>query len=167
MKNRKNIIVVIMFAVILFMITVYAIFQTNLNISSTGNITTTWDIDITKISSSFVGSAYDISIPTYSGTTATFAAGLYKPGDRADYSITVTNSGTIDAVIGNILFDTKGSDYIVHEVSGIQKGQTINKQESITFTLSVKFDENATIIPSDKTKDITMSIICVQPESNS
>lgn len=162
MRSKKNIIMIAICVAVLFMVTVYAVLQTNLNITGAGNITTNWQVEITNITSSFVGDAYDISTPTYTGTTATFNAGLYKPGDRVDYSITVTNRGTVDAIIDDVVVDTQGSPYIIYEVSDLQYDVKLEKQKTITFTLSAEFDINATVIPEDKTKNITMNIICVQ-----
>ena len=81
-RNKKKIIIGGMMITVLLMVVVYAAFMTRLTINGTGNITSTWNIEITNIQSNITGTAYNISEPTYSGTNATFNAGLNKPGDK-------------------------------------------------------------------------------------
>mgnify|MGYP005789573073 CR=1 FL=1 len=71
-RNKKNIIIGVMIVAVLVMVVVYAAFMTRLTINGTGNIASTWNIEITNITSSITGTAYNITEPTYNSTTASF-----------------------------------------------------------------------------------------------
>ena len=163
-RNKKKIIIGIMCVLVLVMVVVYAAFMTRLTINGTGNITSTWNIEITNIQSNITGTAYNISEPTYSGTNATFNAGLNKPGDKIEYSITVRNNGSIDAIINTVNIKTTGSYVIIFTVEGIQNQERLASEESKTFKIIVEFDREATSIPSDTTKEIIMDINCIQDD---
>ena len=156
-RNKKNIIIGVMIVAVLVMVVVYAAFMTRLTINGTGNITSTWDIEITSITSSITGTAYNIENPTYNGTNATFNAGLRKPGDKIEYSITIKNSGSIDAIINEVNIKTTGSYVIIYTIEGIQNQERLVSGATKTFKIIVEFDREATSIPSDTTKvlDIT------------
>ena len=48
-KNKKKIVMGVMIVAILIMVIGFAAFSTTLNINGTGNITSTWNIEITSI----------------------------------------------------------------------------------------------------------------------
>ena len=72
MYKNKKIIIGVMITAVLVMAVGFAAFRTTLNINGTGNIASTWNIEITNITSSITGTAYNITEPTYSSTTASF-----------------------------------------------------------------------------------------------
>ena len=166
-RNKKNIIIGIMCITVLIMVVVYAAFQTRLTINGTGNITSTWNIEITSITSSITGTAYNISNPSYTGTTASFEAGLKKPGDKIEYSITIKNSGSVDAIINEVNVQTTGSYVIIYTIEGIQNQERLMSGASKTFKIIVEFDKEATSIPSDTTKEFIMNIECIQDDGQS
>ena len=163
-RNKKKIVIGILCIVVLIMVVVYAAFNTRLTINGTGNITSTWNIEITSITSSITGTAYNITEPTYSGTNATFNAGLKKPGDKIEYNITITNNGSIDAIINTVDIKTTGSYVILYTVEGIQNQERLASKGSKIFKIIVEFDREATSIPSDTTKEIIMNIECIQDD---
>ena len=163
-RNKKKIMIGILCIAVLIMVVVYAAFMTRLTINGTGNITSTWNIEITSITSNITGNAYNIENPTYSGTNATFNAGLIKPGDKIEYNITVTNNGSIDAIINTVDIKTTGSYVILYTVEGIQNQERLASKGSKTFKIIVEFDREATSIPSDTTKEIIMNIECIQDD---
>ena len=67
-RNKKSIIIGVMIVAVCIMAIGFAAFNANLNINGTGNITSTWNIEITSITSSITGTAYNIENPTYNGT---------------------------------------------------------------------------------------------------
>ena len=166
-RNKKKIMIGILCIVVLIMVVVYAAFNTRLTINGTGNITSTWNIEITSITSNITGNAYNIENPTYSGTNATFNAGLIKPGDKIEYNITVTNNGSIDAIINTVDIKTTGSYVILYTVEGIQNQERLASKGSKTFKIIVEFDREATSIPNDTTKEIIMNIECIQDDGQS
>ena len=118
--------------IVVLMVVVYAAFNTRLTINGTGNITSTWNIEITSITSNITGSAYNITEPSYNGTSATFNAGLIKPGDKIEYNITVVNHGSIDAIINEVQAETKGSSVILYSLEGIQNQERLASKGSKT-----------------------------------
>ena len=136
-RNKKKIIIGAMCALILVMVVVYAAFMTRLTINGTGNITSTWNIEITNITSSITGTAYNITEPTYNGANATFNAGLNKPGDKIEYSITVTNNGSVDAIINEVNIKTTGSYVIIYTIEGIQNQERLASEANKTFKIIV------------------------------
>ena len=153
-----------MCALVLVMVVVYAAFMTGLTINRTGNITSTWSIEITSITSSITGTAYNISEPSYNSTSATFNAGLRKPGDKIEYSITIKNSGSVDAIINEVNIKTTGSYVIIYTIEEIQNQERLTSGASKTFKIIVEFDREATSIPSDTTKELIMDIECIQDD---
>ena len=163
-RNKKNIIIGVMIVAVLVMVVVYAALMTRLTINGTGNIISTWNIEITSITSNITGTAYNIENPTYNGTNATFNAGLRKPGDKIEYSITVKNNGSVDAIINEVNIKTTGSYVIIYTIEGIQNQERLTSGASKTFKIIVEFDREATSIPSDTTKELIMNINCIQDD---
>ena len=98
-KNRKqrNIMIISLVAVLICMVVGYAAFSTKLNITGTSNITSSFDVKITDITSgSVVGNAQDLEAPRHTDTTANFRAGLSSPGDSITYDIKIENNGTLE-----------------------------------------------------------------------
>ncbi len=166
-SNKKKIIIGVMMVAVLVMVVVYAALMTRLTINGTGNITSTWNIEITSITSNITGTAYNIENPTYNGTNATFNAGLRKPGDKIEYSITIKNSGSVDAIINEVNVQTTGSYVIIYTIEGIQNQERLASNATKTFKIIVEFDINATSIPSDTTKELIMNIECIQDDGQS
>ena len=164
MRNKKNIIMVVMCIAVFVMAVGYAIFQTNLNIGATGNITTTWGIAITNITSSITGDAVNITDPTYTGVNATFNAGFYKPGDKIEYSITVSNTGNIDAIISDVIINTSGSSDIIYTVKDLEKNTELPKKSNITFKITTEFDINVKTPPAILEKNINIVLSVVQSD---
>ena len=160
--KRKNVIMIVMLIAVVFMAIGYAAFSTVLNISGVAVTDTIWQIEITNIESKAIGTAYDIETPSYTATTARFNAGLKKPGDKMEYTITVKNKGNVSAIIDEVTVTSTGSNVIIHNIEDLQDNQKLDAGESVSFVVSVLFDENATIIPSDINKEVNIEIISIQ-----
>ena len=161
MKNKK-IIIICMLVAILIMVVIYAAFQTQLKINGTSKITSTWQIEITNITSTATGLASNITEPSYSGTNASFNARLRKPGDKMEYAITVKNNGSVNAIIDEVKAEVTGSYVIVYSIEGLQEKVRLASGASKTFKVIVEFDVNATSIPSETSKEIDIGIMCIQ-----
>jgi len=164
MKSKKNIIILSMVMSVLVMAVVFAALQTRLSINGVSTITSVWNVEITNITSEAFGDAYLLSAPSYSSTNATINTGLKKPGDKMVYSITVANSGTVNAIIEDVSIDTSGSAYIIYDVEGIESQTRLESGKTVTFSIIVEFDSNATSIPSENSKEINMNIITIQDD---
>jgi len=159
-KKKNNIIIGSLCAVLLLMVVGYAAFSTTLNIKGISNITSNWDIKITKITSNVLnGNATNASEPTGVNTlTASFETNLVSPGDSMEYVITVTNSGSLDATLEKITMSQPDNEYVTFAAS--INGETITAGENMTFTettqtLNAGESKNITVVVTFK--DVTIS----------
>ena len=104
MSTRKKSIIMFVLAIVLIIMGVgYAAARTVLSINGTANLEATWDVSITGITEGVAkGKAYNKETPSYTGTNATFNVGFKSLGDSMDYEVTITNNGTMDAIVSNI-----------------------------------------------------------------
>jgi len=163
MKNKKNVIMITMCVLMLLMATGYAYFVTQLNINATGNITSEWNVYFSNITSgTIVGKASNSVTPSVSGTTANIEANLELPGDSITYELTLSNVGTVDAIIDDINVEVTGSSAIIYSMDGIKIGDKLIAKENKTITIKIEYDSNVTSQPIDTTKSLKVSISCVQ-----
>ena len=164
MKNGKNVMIAALLIAIVALAIGYAGFATVLIINGHAEIDANWDVQITNITATYypaTGGAEEITnsptTPNYSadGLTANFAALLHKPGDYAEYTITVSNLGNIDAKLQSItsvptLPDSASPSIIVYTMP---TAPTVNTAldapvapatSTHTYVVRVTFDENAT-----------------------
>ena len=77
-NKKRNIIIGSLCAVVLLMAVGYAAFQTVLNIQGTSNITSSWNVKITKVESkNVVGTASNNGDPSFEELSATFKTTNY------------------------------------------------------------------------------------------
>ena len=112
-RNSKNYLIVGLFAVMIMMVVGYAALSTTLTIGSSASVSSTWNVafDTTKTSGTSVISpttgAGGTTAPTgsvsyaNSGQSATVTANLHQPGDSVTFTLTIKNTGTIAATLGN------------------------------------------------------------------
>ena len=166
--KEKKIIIGVMCALICIMGVAYAAFATNLVINGTASIESTWSVVFTKIEEVSKTSGVTITeVPTASGTTATFNVDLKSPGDKIEYQITVSNQGSLDAIIDDIVASELGSDAIKFSISGISKGDKLAKSASTTFNIVIEYNNNITSQPSITDNTLTISVNYVQDTGQS
>ena len=160
MENNKKIIITVLSVLVVAMAVGYALLAQELTINGTASIDSTWRVEITDISSKEVaGDAVNKTNPTYTATTANFSVGLTQPGDSITYDITVTNKGTLDAVVESINVDVGSNPAIIYTTSGLSRGDTIAKNNGTnTLTIKVDYDSNVTSQPVSTTNNITVTI---------
>ncbi len=159
-NNKKKTIIIVMCIAIFVMITGYSLLSTNLNIKGTSNLTDTWGIKISNVTYNATGRAYNIEEPTYTDTNMTFNVGVKEPGDKMVFDVTVTNYGTLDAILEKIDATTSGSYLIIYSITGIEEQSKLKGGESITFQVTTEFDINATsLINSVKTLNINLAYV--------
>lgn len=163
MRNKKTIIAIALCLGVFFMSVGYSILMSELKINGKANITSTWDIRITGITtSSTVGGAYNVETPTYTATTAKFHVSLVNPGDSMTYTVTIQNKGTLKAEVDNIDVSESGTDAIIYTVSGINNFTAIAAGETVTFTVTAKYNPNVVADPVQRMKKLTVDIDWVQ-----
>ena len=138
----------------------YALLAQELTINGSASIDSTWKVEITNITSKdVVGDAVNKTDPTYTATTANFSVGLTQPGDSITYDITVTNKGTLDAVVESITVNKGDNPAITYTTSGLKRGDKIAKNNGTnTLTVKVDYDSSVTSQPASTTNDITVTI---------
>ena len=156
-RNKRKIVIGMLCSVLLLMAVGYAAFAANLNIKGTSNITTSWDVRITNITSkNVVGKASNLEEPSYTNTTATFKTNLISPSDSIEYDITVTNNGDIDAILDKITITDSNNPAIVFTKSGLTEGDTLVAKESKVLTIKVEYSNEVTTQPGNTKADLTV-----------
>ena len=150
MKDKKKVLIGILSVLICVMAVGYALLAQELTINGTASIDSTWRVEITNIASKdVVGDAINKVDPTYTATTANFSVGFTQPGDSITYDITVTNKGTLDAVVESITVNKGDNSAIKYAISGLKRGDKILKNNGTnTLTIKVDYDSNVTSQPA-------------------
>lgn len=107
--TNKNTIIIGLLAVVALMVIAYAAFSTTLSISSSANVTSTWNVafDTNSHTASPTTGAGGTTAPTgtvnYSNgnRTATVVASLHQPGDKIIFTLTIKNTGSLNATLGS------------------------------------------------------------------
>ena len=168
-KNKKrNIIIGSLCAVVLLMAVGYAAFQTVLNIQGTSNITSSWNVKITNVTSkNIVGTASNNGDPSFEELSATFKTSLQAPGDSIEYDITVSNAGSLDAKLDEITLSDTNNPAIKFTASGMTKGDVITAGSTKILTVKVEYLSTVASQPASTTSNLTVSLDYSQSESGS
>ncbi len=166
-KNKK-ILIGCLLVVVLVMAVGYAAFSSNLKISGTSNISTSWNISITDITTSNkVGSASVSGIPEHSGLTASFNTNLVLPGDSITYNIKVENKGNLNAKLNKITLKKDNNSAILFETSGIKEGDVLKQGAYTTLSVKVTYSNSVTSQPTNLDASLTVTLDFVQSDGSS
>ena len=162
--RQRNYIILGLCSILLIMAAGYAAFRTQLNINGTSNITSEWKVLITNIQSQIVnGTPEDeAGSPSHTETTASFSTKLYSPGDRMQYTVTVENRGSLDAVLKTIENTNSNNEAIIFTINGIEQGDTLKAKESKTFTVDVEYNSEVESQPENLTSNLEVTLNYVQ-----
>lgn len=172
-RREKGILIGVLCAVILFMAIGFASIGSKLTITGTATVNDTWNVQITGISKTdaSAGVVEAENTPNFTATTANFNVSLQQPGDYAVYTVTVKNSGTLDATLSKIeeTYLTGGSDAIAFTVTpaeGSEQGATLAKTNG-THTFDVRVEYLSTAVgalapEANATKTLTLTLDYVQ-----
>ncbi len=167
-KNNKSILIGGLLAVVVLMAVGYATFSSNLKISGTSNISTSWNISITDITTSNkVGSASVSGTPEHSGLTASFNTNLVLPGDSITYNIKVENKGNLNAKLNKITLKKDNNPAILFETSGIKEGDVLKQGTSSTLSVKVIYSNSVTSQPTNLDASLTVTLDFVQSDGSS
>ena len=160
MENNKKIIITVLSVLVCIMAVGYALLAQELTINGSASIDSTWRVEITNITSKdVVGDAVNKTNPSYTATTANFSVGFTQPGDSITYDITVTNKGTLDAVVESITVNKGDDSAIKYTTSGLKRGDKIAKNNGTNIlTVKVEYDSSVTSQSASTTNDITVTI---------
>ena len=158
-KVNRNYIIIGLCMILVIMGVGYAAFATQLKINGTANIDSNWNVRITNIQSTVQsGSASDAVTPSYTDTTATFKTNLVSPGDSMKYDITVSNEGSIDAVLESVEVNTGENEAITFETSGIENGDKLEASQTDILTVIVSYNSSITSQPENTNSTITVTL---------
>ncbi len=164
MKESKNIVIGLLCAVICVMAVAYAAFSTTLTINGTGSIESKWEVAITGIDCNVTpadGGVEGEVTKSFSGTKASFEFKFKQPGDKGKCTVTIKNSGTLDAKVDSISETAtdgqEGSvgltdDLITYKVSGITNGAKLTATDTTTYVVDAEFKTDTATAPTEKTK---------------
>ena len=181
-RKQKNYLIGGLLAVALVMAVGYAAFSTSLNITNTAKIDSKWDVRITNI---VADKTAEGTSPNYTttgdithsieadGLTANFEAALVSPGESVEYTVTVTNAGTLDAVINGLTLNNGSNNAI--EVT--TNPATLSNSSALfvaknggttTLKVTVKYKDTVSGQPAtaDKTLGFSVTLNAVQNDGS-
>ena len=150
-RKSKGIIIGVLCAVIVFMSIGFAALSSQLKINGNATISDTWNVQIASITKKEGSTGVtETDQPTHTATTANFNVSLKEPGDYAIYTVTVKNTGSLDAVLTRIT-ETEGEGgsaaikYTVTPAAGSEQGSDLPKTTG-THTFDVKVEYLSTAV---------------------
>ena len=128
-------------AILVIMGVGYAAFSSQLKITGTSNIDSTWSVKITSITpTDIIGEAKDKpEITDYTDTTATFGTSLKLPNDSITYNIVIENQGSLDAKLDTISKTDTNNSAISFVTSGVEEGDLLRAGENVTMKVKVTY----------------------------
>ena len=167
-KAKRKILIISLIGLLLIMAVSYAAFSSVLDIKGTSNITSNWDVEITKAEVGEIGGeAENGNGPTFDSLSATMEASFYTPGDYITYDLTVSNLGTLDAVLDSIKINLEDQDVILFNVEGLTAGEELLKGTSKDFQVTLKYNENITSQPNLNKIEFNMELNYLQKGNSS
>ena len=182
-EERKNIIIGSLIVAIVTMAIGYAVLSQQLKINGTANISGDWDVRMTNITEGTPSNSAGATVTATNVTpaviesskTAKFSVAFKTPGDTMEYDITVSNSGSLDAKLSNVVVaatDDDGGTLELTEVNGINYEITIdgksveeakndvltNSGGHSTIHVKVYWDQNATAVPTNAIKKLSVTL---------
>lgn len=140
-STQRNYIIIGLCAILVIMGVGYAAFSSQLKITGTSNIDSTWSVKITSITpTDIIGEAKDKpEVTTYTDTTATFGTSLKLPNDSITYNIVIENQGSLDAKLDTISKTDTNNSAISFVTSGVEEGDLLKSGEKVTMKVKVTY----------------------------
>ena len=166
-KRKRKMILGGLLCLLLIMTVGYSAFSSQLDIKGSSMVTSKWDIEITDLQlKQEVGEAENVSYD-FDALTANMEANFYTPGDEVTYEVTVSNLGTIDAVLDSIKINMASQDVIQFKVDGITSGEELAHGTSTKFDVIMKYNENITTQPEETSIEFSMDLNYLQKGNSS
>ena len=176
-KNKKNLIIGILSALVIVMAVGYAAFATNLDITGTTSIDSRWDVKILSITPDKTATNTGTEqAPVYTtpgdiahsitnnDLTANFSTALISPGDTVTYEVVVKNNGTLNAKLISLVKTDTNNPAISFAVSGIAENDVLEANASKTITIVVTYvnNTNGQGQPASTTSELGITLNFVQ-----
>lgn len=166
-RKKKDVLIIVMLVAVVCMSVAFATLSRKLEVVGTNAVKGKWQVEITDIDATAsqgmgVSESVDSDL-----TVANVSTGLYQPGDSVTYSVVVENKGNIDAKLASIastVTPNTGADdnpYIIYTYDGITSGSILEAGDKITFTVTVQYSSEATLV-SNITANLTTILNYVQ-----
>ena len=142
--KRRKIIIFSLIGILFLMAVGYSAFQTKLNISSTSNITSVWDVEITNVKIKEInGLAENVGdLDSYTNLEANMEANFYEPGDYITYTVTVSNKGTLDAMLDSVKLNMPQQEVINFKVEGATSKEKLPAGSSKDIDVTMEYTGN-------------------------
>ena len=114
-STQRNYLIVGLCAILVIMGVGYAAFSSQLKITGTSNIDSTWSVKITSITR------------------------LKLPNDSITYNIVIENQGSLDAKLDTISKTDTNNSAISFETSGVEEGDLLKAGEKVTMKVKVTY----------------------------
>ena len=187
-SKHKNALIGALLAVVFVMAVGYAAFAQTLTINGTATIDSTWDVHFDDSKTEGAGVINAVAglagatapdggrIGYQNGNQATLSATLHQPGDKVTYTLTILNTGSIDAALhkpvlnvdgataGSGLTQSKGN--IQFTVQGLAEGTSLpNTDGSTTVQVIAEYIDTAgnTTSGTRQSATATITIDAYQP----
>ena len=158
-KNLKNVLIGALLVIIALMAIGYAALATTLTINGTANITSHWEVLFTDMKKVEVGGGKDVS-SSYDATSAVFDVELVSPGDYVEYTITVENKGTLDAVLSSYTAtNIDGTEAIIYTLSGVNQNDVLLAGATQDVVVRVTYNPAVTTQPTTDELSKTITVI--------
>jgi len=166
-KQKRKLIIVSVIAILFFIIIGYAGYNSILKLNASYSISENFEVKITDIQTKTIGGhAVNNSAPTFDGTTATFDAKLYLPGDYIEYRVVLTNTGNVDTVFESVEEVEDIGSALIFSYSGIEAGDALPANSEKTITIRVEYDINVTEQPEVLANKFDLTINFVEGKGN-
>ena len=142
--KKRKIIIFSLIGILLLMAVGYSAFKTDLNISGTSNITSVWDVRITNVKiKETSGLAENVGdLDSYTNLEANMEANFYEPGDYITYTVTVSNKGTLDAMLDSVKLNMPEQEVINFKVEGATSKEKLPAGSSKDIDVTMEYTGN-------------------------
>ena len=143
-NKKRKIIIFSLVGILLLMAVGYSAFKTNLNITGTSNITSVWDVRITNVKiKETSGLAENVGdLDSYTNLEANMEANFYEPGDYITYTVTVSNQGTLDAMLDSVKLNMPEQEVINFKVEGATSKEKLPAGSSKDIDVTMEYTGN-------------------------
>lgn len=186
-SKNKNILIGGLVAIVLVMAVGYAAFATQLNINGTASITSTWNVGFDTSKTGGTG-VVDATTGT-GGTTAptgevsytnaqnaSISADLTQPGDKVVFTLTIKNTGTLNATLATPVISSTDDDVdiqgltatkgnIKFTVTSPASTSLVANTGTTTMTVTAEFVDNTVSSSAKETASINVLINATQATS--
>lgn len=143
-RKKKNLIIIILCIILVFMGAGYALLTQTLSINGTSKITGKWNVYIESITATKInGKAINRdAVISDNKKSATFTADLYDEGDYIEYTVLVKNAGTIPAKLNSIQANTTNPSEFVKFTNTAENGYELGPDSTMLFIAKIYVENN-------------------------